>query len=41
MPRIAIMNAYVGIAKKVPLSRIPRRLIAASTMTMAVANVAS
>ena len=41
MPRIATMKAYVGIAKNDPDSRMPRRLMAARTITMSVAKVAS
>ena len=35
------MNAYVGTAKNVPDSRMPRRFIAISSSTMVDANVAS
>ena len=41
MPRIAIMKRYVGTAKKVPDSRMPRRLSAVSSTTSPAANVAS
>ena len=35
------MNAYVGTAKNVPDSRMPRRFIAISNSTRAEANMAS
>ena len=37
-PRIATMKAYVGIAKNVPDSRMPRRFIAASRITRRVGD---
>ncbi len=41
MPRIATMKAYVGIANRLPDSRMPRRLSVVSTTTITVASVAS
>ena len=41
MPRMATMKAYVGMAKNVPDSRMPRRFIAISSSTKTVAAVAS
>jgi hypothetical protein len=35
------MKPYVGMAKKLPLSRTPRRFIAASSNTKTMATVAS
>ncbi|GAA3100554.1 hypothetical protein GCM10020001_016640 [Nonomuraea salmonea] len=37
-PRTAIMNAYVGMAKAAPDSRMPRRLTTVSRTTMAMAT---
>ena len=41
IPMIATMNAYVGIAKNVPDSRIPRRFIAIRATTSTVARTTS